>query len=200
MADPENTQDWQQRGRDDARYGNRSNPESWEARQAYAAGRTAEESAQASTRASKTFFDNLFGGAGAADDGARINLREAGTGFGLWLLVYFAPLAIFAGAAAQMLVNMATGNSLLALLGAVVGFGLGYLIVGVAFVRSGGFRRIYAIAFAAVPALVCLWAWISGGGGSSPFWQWLLLIGGIAAVLGLASWLTLRHVQRMAAQ
>jgi hypothetical protein len=143
-------------------------------------------------------MDGIWGAGDGASD--RVNLREAGSLFGFWLLVYFAPLAIFAGAAAQQLVNWATGNGLFALLAAILGFGLGYVIVGGAFVRSAGFRRIYAIAFAAVPALVCLWAWISGGGGTSPFWQWLLLIGGVAAVLGLASWFTLRHVQKLATE
>ncbi|MBL8558124.1 MAG: hypothetical protein JNM47_05350 [Hyphomonadaceae bacterium] len=191
MSDPEERKEWERRGREGLGTGE---PQDWDAREAYRRGAEERASVEASRKNWNDYASNLF--KPSDDDAGRIDLRRSGSGFGFWLLIYFAPLAIFGGAAAQQLMNWLTGNGLFALVAAIVGFVLGYLFVGTAYVRNAAFRRLYGIAFAAVPALAFLWAWITGAAGSPPFWQPPLLIGGVLAIFGLASWLTLRHVQK----
>lgn len=181
-----------QRGLDDARQGLNRPPHDPEGRQAYEAGR----SVHLSGESGRQYADAIAAGAGSL--GGNIELRDIGSAFGFWLIVYFAVPAIFIGALAQQIVNLIPGAGVVALLAAIAGAVGGFCLVAWAFVRHSAFRRYYAIAFAAIPVALCVWAWISGAGGNSPFWQWLLLICGLIVILGGASWLTYRHIRNLA--
>lgn len=181
-----------QRGLDDAHQGLNRPPHDAEGRQAYEAGR----SIHLSSEGGRQYADAIAAGAGSL--GGNIDLRDIGSPCGFWLIIYFAVPAILIGALAQQIVNLIPGAGMVALLAAIAGGFGGFCLVAWAYVRHTEFRLYYAVAFAAIPAALCVWAWVSGAGGNSPFWQWLLLIAGLIVILGGASWLTYRHVGKLA--
>jgi hypothetical protein len=194
MSDPNDHQQNHRRGLEDARRGENNEPGDWDARDAYRAG----QQAHANEVAGQRYAEGVFSGAEAlgasGSGGSQFNpFQLIGAA---WYLIYYGIGAIIIGSLIQMVVEAVTGPGLWEGLAAVVGFVGGLWLIGTAFARVTLFRKAYALAVGVgLPALMLV-ALLFGSYQSTPILQRLMAVAAVAVVLGGASWLTYRHIER----